>query len=127
MAPVIPGLTDHEIPNVVRAAADAGAAAVGHIPLRLPLAVAPLFERWLDRHVPDRRDKVLNRVRDLRGGKLNDPRFGHRMRGTGVWADQMRTMFDVARRRAGLADRRLPALSAAAFRPPAGPQMNLWD
>ena len=126
MAPVIPGLTDHEIPAVVAAAAEAGASAVGHIPLRLPMAVAGLFERWLDRHAPDRKDKVLNRVRSLRGGKLNDPRFVHRMRGTGVWADQMRTLFDVARRRAGLEHRKLPPTSTAAFRPPSGPQMTLW-
>ena len=127
MAPVIPGLTDHEIPAVVAAAAAAGAGAVGHVPLRLPLAVAGLFARWLDRHAPDRKDKVLNRVRDLRGGRLNDPRFGHRMRGSGVWAEQMRMMFDVARRRAGLVGRRLPDVSTAAFRPPmAGPQLRLW-
>ncbi len=127
MAPVIPGLTDHEIPAVVAAAAAAGAMAVGHIPLRLPMAVAGLFTDWLDRHCPDRRDKVLNRVRDLRGGRLNDPRFGHRMRGTGVWADQMRAMFDVASRRAGLAGRRLPDVSTAAFRrPTTGPQLRLW-
>ncbi len=127
MAPVIPGLTDHEIPAVVRAAADAGATAVGHIPLRLPLGVADLFTAWLERHYPDRRDKVLNRVRELRGGKLNDPRFGHRMRGEGVWAEQMRALFDAARRRAGLAGRRLPDVSTAAFRrPTVGPQLHLW-
>ena len=126
MAPVVPGLTDHEIPNVVQAAADAGAGSVGHIPLRLPMAVAGLFSDWLQRHYPDRKDKVLNRVRSLRGGKLNDPRFGHRMRGNGVWADQMRNVFDVARRRAGLHERRLPDASTAAFRRPTGPQMTLW-
>ena len=126
MAPVIPGLTDHEIPAVVQAAADAGAATVGHIPLRLPLGVAALFANWLARHYPDRKDRVLNRVRAIRGGQLNDPRFGHRMRGSGVWADQMRTMFDVARRRAGLEGHRLPDVSTAAFRPPGGPQLSLW-
>jgi DNA repair photolyase len=126
MAPIIPGLTDHEIPSVVRAAADAGAAAVGYVPLRLPLAVAGLFTDWLTRHYPDRRDKVLNRVRELRGGKLNDVRFGHRMRGTGVWAEQMRVMFQAARRSAGLHQRRLPDVSNAAFRRPGGPQMTLW-
>jgi DNA repair photolyase len=127
MAPVVPGLTDHEIHAVVRAAADAGAGSVGHIPLRLPMAVAGLFGEWLDRHYPDRKDKVLNRVRSMRGGKLNDARFGHRMRGHGVWADQMRTMFDTARRRVGLHQRRLPDVSTAAFRPPlAGPQLRLF-
>ena len=126
MAPVIPGLTDHEIPAVVQAAAAAGAGAVNHIPLRLPLAVADLFTDWLGRHYPERADKVLNRVRSLRGGQLNDPRFVHRMRGSGVWAEQMRSMFAVARRRAGLQHHRLPAVSAAAFRRPAGWQMTLW-
>ena len=127
MAPVIPGLTDEEIPAVVAAAAAAGAGAVGHIPLRLPLGVAGPVRPVAGATLSGPRDKVLNRVRELRGGKLNDPRFGHRMRGTGVWADQMRMLFDAARRRAGLAQRRLPDVSAAAFRRPAvGPQLSLW-
>ncbi len=126
MAPVIPGLADREIPALVQAAADAGAAAVGHIPLRLPLAVAGLFDAWLARHYPDRRDKVLNRVRSLREGRLNDPRFGHRTRGTGPWADQMTAMFRLARAGAGLLQRRLADVSCARFQAPAGPQSRLW-
>src|SRR5437763_1012273 len=80
-APVIPGLTDHELPAILAAAANAGAKYAGFVPLRLPGAVAPLFERWLADHFPDRKDKILNRVRSIRGGKLNDPNFGSRMHG----------------------------------------------
>src|SRR5918997_2744179 len=75
-APVIPGLNDHELPNLLSAAADAGATFAGFVPLRLPGAVAPLFEDWLERHFPDRKEKVLNRVRSMRGGGLNDPGVG---------------------------------------------------
>jgi DNA repair photolyase len=125
VAPVVPGLTDHEMPAILKSAAGAGATFAGYVPLRLPLAVAPLFEDWLGRHFPDRKDKVLNRIRSLRGGKLNDSNFGSRMRGEGQWAEQIKTMFDLAKRRAGL-DNPYPHLSTAAFRKPAGPQMTLW-
>src|SRR5205085_7522071 len=76
VAPVIPGLNDHEIPAILSAAVAAGAAFAGYVTLRLPHAVAPLFEEWLGHHFPDRKDKVLGRIRDLRGGRLNDARFG---------------------------------------------------
>lgn len=124
MAPIIPGLTDHEIPAVLQAAADAGAKSAGHVTLRLPHAVAPLFEQWLQTHFPDRKEKVLNRLRAIRGGKLNDPRFGSRMRGDGLFADQIHQLFDVARRKAGLTERG-GELSAAAFRRLGGDQMTL--
>jgi DNA repair photolyase len=124
MAPVIPGLTDHEIPAVVNAAVEAGARFAGHVTLRLPHAVAPLFEQWLENHFPERKDKVLNRLRALRGGKLYDAEFGKRMRGEGVFADQMDQMFDVACRKAGIADNR-PQLSTAAFRRVSGEQLPL--
>jgi DNA repair photolyase len=126
MAPIIPGLTDHEIPAVLSAAFDAGASAAGYVALRLPYAVAGLFEDWLTRHFPDRRDKILNRIRELRGGKLNDPEFNARMRGQGIWADQLKMIFDLAKRKAGFADRKMPKLSTAAFKVPAGPQMMFW-
>ena len=125
VAPVVPGLTDHEMPRILEAAAAAGACFAGFVPLRLPWAVAPLFVDWLGRHFPDRKDKVLNRIRDLRGGKLNDGDFHTRMVGQGVWAEQFKTMFDLAKRRAGL-DRPSPELTTKYFRPPAGPQMTLW-
>lgn len=125
VAPVIPGLTDHEVPGILAASAAAGACTAGYVPLRLPYGVADLFETWLERHFPDRKDKVFHRIRELRGGNLNDPKFGSRMRGEGIWATQMKTMFDLAKRKAGL-DQPLPEISTAAFRRPAGPQMTLW-
>ncbi|HEX2254648.1 MAG TPA: PA0069 family radical SAM protein [Thermoanaerobaculia bacterium] len=119
VAPVVPGLTDHEIPAILAAAAEAGAVGAGYVPLRLPGAVAGLFQDWLAEHYPDRKEKVLARVRELRGGRLNDPRFGDRMRGEGVFAEQIRALFDTARRRHGLTGRGRP-LSTAGFRRPAG-------
>ncbi len=83
VAPVIPGLTDHELPGILEAAAEAGATRAAYIALRLPHGVAPLFERWLEQRSPDRKEKVLNRIRDMRGGKLYDSRFGVRGRGVG--------------------------------------------
>ncbi len=120
VAPIVPAITDHEIPRILEAAAAAGAQAAGFTVVRLPGAVAGLFEAWLERHFPDRRDKVLNRIREMRGGRLNDPRFGSRMRGEGIFAEQIRVLFESSRRRAGL-DRPLATLSAAAFRRPAKP------
>jgi len=117
VAPVVPAITDHEMPKILEAAAAAGATSAGYVVLRLPGAVAGLFEEWLERHFPERKDKVLNRVRDLRGGRLNDPRFGKRMRGEGLFADQIRTTFETFKRRYGL-DQPRPELSTAAFRRP---------
>jgi DNA repair photolyase len=124
VAPVIPAITDHEISSIVQAASDAGAISAAFVPLRLPWGVKDLFSTWLDRHFPDRKDKVLNRIRDMRGGKLNDPSFGSRMRGDGVFAEQIGQMFSVACRKAGLPKRKFE-LSAAAFRRPPGRQMEL--
>ncbi|MGB3632707.1 MAG: PA0069 family radical SAM protein [Rubrobacteraceae bacterium] len=115
-APIIPGLNDHELPSLLRAASDAGARFAGYTPVRLPYAVAPLFEDWLDRHFPDRKDKVLNHIREIRGGKLNDPRFGSRMSGEGVYAEHIARLFEVGCRRAGLNNGRRHSLSTAAFR-----------
>jgi DNA repair photolyase len=126
MAPIIPGLTDHEIPAVLEAAAEAGAKFAGHVTLRLPHAVAPLFEQWLQTHFPDRKEKVLNRLRAMRGGKLYDSQFGQRMRGEGIFADQIDQLFDVARRKVGIGDREWN-LSAAAFRRPGGAQLQLFQ
>jgi DNA repair photolyase len=115
VAPVIPALTDHEMPSILAAAKKAGARWAGYVALRLPWAVAPLFEQWLTEHFPDRKDKVLNRVRELREGKLYDAKWGVRGRGTGIFADQMEALFDVTCRKLGLneEDREL---STAAFR-----------
>ncbi len=124
VAPVIPGLTDHEMPAILKAAANAGAATAAYVPVRLPYAVAPLFEQWLERHFPDRKSKVLNRIRELRGGKLNDPNFNTRMRGQGVWADQFKSMFTIHKKKFGL-DRPMMPLSSQAFQRP-GDTLSLW-
>ena len=116
VAPVIPGLTDHEVPRIVEACAKAGAQFAGYTIVRLPWAIAPLFEHWLDEHFPEKKEKVLQRIRHIRAGKLNDPRWGTRTRGEGVFAEQIRSMFEVACRRAGMNER--PKLSTAAFRRP---------
>ncbi len=128
VAPVIPGLTDHEVPALLEAAAAAGAGHAGYVPLRLPHGVKELFETWLEQHVPARKEKVLGRIRQMRGGRLNDPRFGTRMRGEGPWAEQLRSMFRIARRKHGLDGERRP-LSTAAFRRPDvdGRQMELFE
>jgi DNA repair photolyase len=123
VAPVIPALNEHEIPAIIEAAVKAGASYAGYVPLRLPHGVAALFEDWLVRHFPDRKDKVLNRLRAIRGGRLNDPNFGSRMRGEGVFADQIAALFEVSARKWDVLDRR-PQLSAAAFRVPASATEN---
>ena len=117
VAPIIPAITDHEMPNILKAVADAGGTTAGFVVLRLPWAVAPLFERWLEEHFPDRKEKVMNRVRDLREGKLYDSEWGVRGRGKGIFADQIASMFEVTCRRLGLNEKRYD-LTADAFRRP---------
>jgi DNA repair photolyase len=124
VAPIVPGLTDSEIPALVAAAARAGARTVRPIVLRLPYGVADLFEAWLARHFPDRAAKVMSRIRSLRGGRRNDPRFHTRLRGEGVFADQIADLFELACRRAGV-NVDPPRLSSAAFRRPGGDQLSL--
>jgi DNA repair photolyase len=125
VAPVIPGLTDHEITSIITSAADAGARYAGYVVVRLPYAVKELFESWLEEHFPDRKKKVLNRIREMRGGKLNDPNFGSRMKGQGVFAEQIKSMFKLACRKAGIEEGG-PELSTAAFRRPDGAQLGLF-
>jgi len=124
VAPVIPGLTDHEIPALLETAAKAGARTAGYVMLRLPHAVAPLFQDWLTAHFPDRKANVLNRLREMRHGKLNESEFGERMRGKGILAEQIGSLFDVACRKHGLNGAR-HELSTAAFRRAYGEQLSL--
>lgn len=131
VAPVIPGLTDHELPGILEASADAGAKRAAYLVLRLPHGVKDLFEIWLRQHRPDRAAKVLNRIRSLRGGALNDSRFHTRFRGEGPFATQLNQLFHVTCRRLGLNAGRT-ALSSAAFIRPAAPvtppvQHGLFD
>jgi DNA repair photolyase len=120
VAPIIPAITDEEMGDILKAARDAGAQWAGYVVLRLPHAVAPLFEDWLTHHFPDRKEKVLNRVRTMRGGKLYDATFGERGTGTGEMADQIGALFRAARRKAGFDDDASSryVLSTAAFRKP---------
>jgi DNA repair photolyase len=128
-APVIPGLTDEEIPEILATAAQAGATFAGHAVLRLPHAVKDLFAAWLEQHMPERKSKILARLRSLRGGGLDDARFGVRMRGEGAYAWQIADLFELARRRSGLAERG-PELATEAFGLPAplrdGGQLDLF-
>lgn len=126
VAPTLPGLTDHEMPAIIASAAEAGARFAGYVVLRLPYAVKSLFERWLDDHMPERKAKVLNRVRDVRGGKLNDPRFGSRMRGDGIFAEEIAKLFKASCRRAGILGRH-PDLSTDAFRRLSSGQLSFFD
>ena len=102
VAPIIPGLTDQEIPQILSAAADAGARTCGYVTLRLPFAIKDMFAQWLAQHFPDRQKKVLNRIRDLRGGKLNDSNFNTRMRGQGAFADHFEAVSQALREAAAM-------------------------
>jgi DNA repair photolyase len=114
VAPVIPGLTDHEVPRILNACAKAGAQFAGYTIVRLPWAVAPLFEHWLEEHFPDRKEKVLGRIRNSRRDRLNNSQWHTRMTGEGIFAEQIASLFKVGCRRAGIGER--PMLSIAAFR-----------
>jgi DNA repair photolyase len=118
VAPVIPGLTDHEIPSILEAAAGAGAASAGFILLRLPHGVKDLFVDWVKAHRPERAGRILSRIRETREGALYRSPFGTRMRGTGEYARQIEGLFTLSARRFGLEKRSL-GLSTRAFRRPA--------
>ena len=125
VAPLIPGLTDHEMPAILKAASHAGARSAGYTLLRLPHGVGDLFEDWLARYFPDRKERVLNRIRETRGGKLSDPRFGSRMRGEGAYSEHLSKLFAVARRQAGIEQPSF-SLSASAFHRPQPSQMEFF-
>ena len=126
VAPVIPGLNEHEIPAILKAAAEAGATGAGYTMLRLPHANTELFVKWLETHFPDRKDKVLNQLRTMRDGKLYDAQWGSRMKGEGIFAEQIHRIFEVARRKAGIKNDQ-PPLSTTAFRRPGGMQLALFQ
>ncbi|HSM03543.1 MAG TPA: PA0069 family radical SAM protein [Longimicrobiales bacterium] len=117
LAPIVPGLNDEEIPAILEAAAEAGARWAGYILLRLPHGLKALFDDWLARHMPDRRERVLNRLRDAYGGRLYDARYGIRGKGTGSYAEQIKQLYRAAARKHGL-DGPPPELSTAGFRRP---------
>ncbi|QEG41451.1 PA0069 family radical SAM protein [Roseimaritima ulvae] len=117
MAPVVPGLTDAEIPAVLKAAAAAGAEAANYVMLRLPLTVQAVFREWLQRARPLQAEKVLGLLRDARDGQLNSAAFGERMRGRGERAEQIGQMFRLFKQQLQLADA-LPRQDASQFQPP---------
>jgi DNA repair photolyase len=117
VAPIIPGLTDSEIPAILQAVKEAGALAAGYTMLRLPLAVAPIFQAWLQQHRPQAAARIESLIRDMRGGKLNDSRFGSRMRGRGAYADGIARSFELFRDRLGL-NAPWESLDCSQFRPP---------
>jgi DNA repair photolyase len=118
VAPVVPGLTDHELEAILIRARNAGATHAGYIVLRLPRELKALFDEWLDTHVPDRKHRILRRIRELRGGDLYRSGFGERMRGSGPAADLLATRFRLACRRLDYAAE-APALDSGRFRRPA--------
>ncbi len=125
VAPVIPALNDHEIEAILEACAAAGASWAGYVLLRLPHEIKDLFREWLQEHYPQRASHVMSLIRDLRGGRDNDPRFGTRMRGTGPFAELLRNRFQLACRRLGLNASRRGELNTTLFRPPTPPGAQL--
>lgn len=126
IGPVVPGLTDHEVPAILEAASKAGACSAGYTMLRLPYGVKDLFQTWLHEHYPERTEKILNRIRSIRDGKLYDAEFGSRMRGEGFHASQLWQLFEMTRKRFGLT--RHPVLTTEHFRRNArDSQFNLFS
>ncbi len=125
VSPIIAGLNDHEIPEILQAAKEAGAMSASYILLRLPLTVEPVFLEWLERTQPLRKERVLSRIRQTREGKLNSSEFGSRQRGTGEIAEQIGRLFQVFCRKHGL-DQRLPALNYEQFKPPTTGKGQQW-
>ncbi|MFM1990588.1 MAG: hypothetical protein RJA99_3545 [Pseudomonadota bacterium] len=120
LAPVIPFVNEPEIEAILEAARDAGASFANYVVLRLPNELVPVFHDWLGEHLPERRARVVARLREMRGGRDNDPRFGWRMKGQGPWADMIRMRFRARARRLGL-DAQRPSLRTDLFVPPPGP------
>lgn len=125
VSPTIPFLNEPELEQVMAAARDAGAQTAFSIPLRLPWELSELFQDWLQRHYPQRAARVMARVREMRGGRDNDARFGSRMRGEGVWAELLRQRFLKACARLNLGRERFP-YDFSQFRRPGGPQQSLF-
>ncbi|RKP51993.1 PA0069 family radical SAM protein [Trinickia fusca] len=131
IAPVIPFVTEPDLERVLEACAEAGATSASYIVLRLPWEVAPLFKDWLAAHFPDRAERVMARVRDMRGGKDYDASFAHRMKGEGVWADLIKQRFRKAVKRLGLNERQNGILDMSQFKSPSphdkpSPQLSLF-
>jgi DNA repair photolyase len=127
IASIIPGLTDHEIPNIIQRAVSAGAAQAGYIMLRLPYGVKDLFQNWLEAHYPNEKIKVLNRIFSIRRGKLNSNEFHERMKGEGIFAEQIRKIFELSCRKAGIEGNRYEPSKENFHRPGTSEQLELFD
>lgn len=125
MAPIIPGLNSHEIPQLAKTAAEHGASSIGYTMVRLNGAVADIFKDWIHLHFPDRAEKVLHLIEACHGGQLGDSRFGKRMRGEGQEASSIANLFKLSRSKY-FADRSMPTLNTEAFCPVGGKQLNLF-
>ncbi|MEL6591463.1 MAG: PA0069 family radical SAM protein [Bacteroidota bacterium] len=126
LGPVIPGLNNHEIPNLVEASANAGAVSAGYTFVRLNGQIGEIFEHWIHQHFPDRAQKVLSQIKASHAGKLNDSEYGRRMRGEGEIAKSVSQLFKIAKRRF-LVDRKMPPYNLKAFRRPGDGQLRLFD
>jgi DNA repair photolyase len=120
VSPIIPFINEPELERILEAAHAAGASSAFSIPVRLPWEVNPLFQDWLQRHFPDRADRVMARIREMRGGKDNDPRFGTRFTGEGIWAQLLQARFQRAVTKLGLRNKRRP-VQLALFNKPRKP------
>ena len=125
MAPIIPGLNDHEILEVGQRVSSLGAVSMAYTMVRLNGDVAAIFEDWIRKTMPDRADRVLNRIRDVHGGELNDSRFGTRMRGEGQFAEVVKQQFQLARQQY-FADKVKPDYNLDLFEQRRNPQMSLF-
>ena len=125
VAPVIPGLTDHEIPQIIEKSVEAGAKYAGYVMLRLPFGVKDIFTNWLEQHYPGKKSKVLNRVKSVRDGKLYVPEFFNRQKGEGIFAEQVAKMFEIACRKNGI-DKNRVNLSTDKFNNPYKQQLELF-
>ncbi len=125
VAPIIPGLTDEEIPSIIKQSSERGARFAGRVMIRLPHSVKEIFTDWITKEYPDRAEKVLNRIREVHGGKLYDHTYGKRLTGEGVWADAISNVFESSCRKYGLNEDRLK-LDKGKFRRD-NDQMSFFD
>ncbi len=128
VAPMIPGLNDSEIPAILEAAKDAGAQFAGYTVVRLPFSVKEVFAQWLDQHFPGMKEKILNRIQETQGPTMSHGEFGKRLKGVGIWSEQIQQLYSVSLRRLGL-NRRRPEVNCLAFRRPRDQsgQLELWS
>ena len=125
IGPVIPGLNNHELADIIEIAASKGASSIGYSMVRLNGAVGEIFENWIRMHFPDRADKVLNQIKSMHGGNLNDSEFGRRMRGEGKMAESISRLYKLLKEKY-FSDRSLPPYNLEAFRRPGDNQLSLF-